>query len=251
MQRCFRLFAKFCNGLQHGCIEQLAPQFPKQDAGAVGVGGVDLAVDHEGIADHVGLFLDDLFQHRTVIFLSLLQVLVLDGQLIARRRGRCAERLVEARAEVILRLGDFLPHLALVLAELRGHAELFAGKVGFRAGERTHVLTGAPVPAPALHAERWDGNAPGFCREDKIHAERAVLPPAFHHVAGLNVEIEKLGEVFDFELPDIAGFVDGDALLLQRFVERDEAPAVERVRAEQQKDAEIFVSVGAGDGDVV
>ena len=43
-----------------------------------------------------------------------------------------------------------------------------------------------------------------------------------------------LGEVLDFELPDIAGLVDRDAFLLQRIIERDEALAVEGVGAEEQ-----------------
>ena len=161
------------------------------------------------------------------------------------------ERFAEAFAQVLLRLGDILPDLALTFAHLRGHAQRLAGEIRFRTGERSGLLGGPPVPAAALDAERGDRHAPGFRRQDKIHAEGAVLAPAFHDIAGLDVQIEMLRQVLDFELPDIASFVDRDALLLQRIVKRDEALAVDGVGSEEQEDAQIFVGVGAGDGEVI
>ncbi len=245
--RLFGFPVRLRDGLQRGGIQQLDPEFPEQNPGPVGVGRVDLAIDREGVAHGVGLFLDDLRQGRPILLLPLQQILVLDGELVARRRGGRVERFAEALAQLLLRLGDIVPDLALALAHLRGHAQRLAGEIGFRAG----LLGGPAVPAAALDAERRNRHPPGFRRQDKIHAEGAILPPALHHVAGLDVEIEMLGEILDFELPDVAGLVDRDAFLLQRIVEWDEALAVEGVGSEEQEDAEVFVGVGAGDGEVL
>ena len=54
--------------------------------------------------------------------------------------------------------------------------------------------------------------------------------------------------------PEKLGYVPGgfgDAFLLQRIVERDEALAVEGIGSEEQEDAQVFVGVGAGDGEVL
>ena len=80
---------------------------------------------------------------------------------------------------------------------------------------------------------------------------RAILPSAFHHVAGLDVEIEDFGEILHLKLPDMAGLVDDDASLLQGVVERKKAGAIEIVAPEQQIQAEVFVSVRAGYGELM
>ena len=80
--------------------------------------------------------------------------------------------------------------------------------------------------------------------------ERAILPSALHHIARLNVEVERVGQVFNFQLPDIAGLVNRDTLLLQCFVERNEAAAVQSIAAAQKENAEVFVGERAGDGKV-
>src|SRR5437868_5686261 len=104
------------------------------------------------------------------------------------------------------------------------------------------------MPAPALHAERRDRHAPGFRREDEIHAECAILPAAFHNVAGLNVEVQNIGQVLDLKLPDVSSLVDHDTFLLQCFVEWNEPAAVESIGSPQEENAEIFMGEGAGDG---
>jgi hypothetical protein len=74
---------------------------------------------------------------------------------------------------------------------------------------------------------------------------------AFHDIASLDVEIEMLGQVLDFELPDITGLVDRDAFLFECFVQWNETGAVESIGSEEQEDAEIFMGVGTGDGGVL
>ena len=81
--RLFGFPVRLRDGLQRGGIQQLVPEFPKQDPGPVGVGRVDLAVDRERVAHGVGLFLDDLRQGGPILMLPLLQILVLDGKLVA------------------------------------------------------------------------------------------------------------------------------------------------------------------------
>ena len=113
-----------------------------------------------------------------------------------------------------------------------------------------HVLRRAGAPAPALDAERLHGHPARFCRQHEIDAQRPILAPSLHDIAGLHVEVQRLREVFDLQLPDVAGLVDDDAFLLQGFIERDEAASVKSIAPAQDKDAEVFVGKWAGHRDV-
>ena len=75
----------------------------------------------------------------------------------------------------------------------------------------------------------------------------AILPSALHDIASLDVEVERVGQVFDLQLPHSPGLVDGDEFLLQCLVEGNETTAVQRIAAAQEKDAEVFMGERAGD----
>jgi hypothetical protein len=108
-----------------------------------------------------------------------------------------------------LRLGNRVPHFRLRALGFGGELEVLAGERFLGAGELLRRLVAARRPAALLDTEGRDRNLPRSRRQDEIDGQHAVLPAALDDVAGLDEESVVLRLVLDFELVDIAGFVDG------------------------------------------
>lgn len=91
------------------------------------------------------------------------------------------------------------------------------------------------MPPRLLDTKGRQRNLSRLGRHDEVHTNRAVLPAAFHDVAGLDEEID-VSLVLDEELVHVAGLVDQgrlsvDRLLEHRVVDRD--PGIRRRRDDE------------------
>ena len=150
---------------------------------------------------------------------------------------------------VFLKVRNAVPDFTLVAAEFCRKAQGLRRKRGVGCGKHLVRFIPAPVPALRFHAKGGDRNPATAGTHHEIDPERAVLTPAFDHVARLNVEVF-FPVVFHLQLPHRSGLMHRHSLRLHGLMQRDEARVCDGFRSAQDEDLEIFVTERACDGGV-
>ncbi len=107
------------DGLDHAGGDELRPHLPEQRVRWIDIGAVERAVDREREADDVVVAFTRRLQRIEIALLRGHQLLVLERELQARRRLRCAHRRADIAAQPRLRFADIVPHSPLPHAGLR------------------------------------------------------------------------------------------------------------------------------------
>ena len=92
-----------------------------------------------------------------------------------------------------------------------------------------------------LDAERTDRHLAGLRSQEHVHAHDAVLLAAADDLSRLDEQLMVAGEVLDRQLIDAAGLQDAGLALLERFLERQELPALEEVTTVYQIHSKVRV----------
>ena len=99
---------------------------------------------------------------------------------------------------------------------------------------------------PDSTQKELNGHLAGLRRYHHVKRQHAILIAALDDVAGRDEHVLVGRDVLDGKLIDVLGLVNDDFLLLQGFVECEEAAVLEQILAVDQKDRQVALRVGTG-----